>query len=433
MPIPFVPNDILLLIADYFQSLDTFHALIRVDRRFHDVFEPLLYKRCTQLIAETAIIWAAQSGKRDVIHRFFIHGAVIRATSQSADVFTGETKIIYGKQNSYDFRDYPKPHPLCLAVEAGHLDVVRLLLDYGCDLNMESPEGHSLLCLAVMHQHRDIVAYLLAQGARQDDPSLPYSNSAIQVATFHGREDIVTFLLHSAITDASLGLTLDQIRDAFATALRHNHRHIIRILLDELDSLDFCFPEHQFQGRWWSPLFWAVEWEDLELMKLFLANGKANPRFWTMHGNGSVLHRAVLKNNVKMARLLVDHALPAERTQALAFSTQFHDGRIAQMLLEYGTKPEFQFDETGTLLARAGDEGITGDVVPPLLCAIRFRNTRLVPLLIDYGADFNQVFVATHAWFTCSGSPLLLARQLKLQKMVDLLYELKAYENPQGM
>ncbi|KAL4958550.1 hypothetical protein BDW69DRAFT_153830 [Aspergillus filifer] len=148
-----------------------------------------------------------------------------------------------------------------------------------------------------------------------------------------------------------------------------------------------------------------------------------------MHGNGSVLHRAVLKDNEKLARLLVDHALPAERIRVLAFSTQFHVGRIAQMLLEYGTKPEFQFDETGALLVRPGDEGITGDVVPPLVCAIRFRNTKLVPLLIDHGAVFNQVFVATHNGFMCSGSPLLLARQLKLRKTVDFLCALKAYEN----
>ncbi|KAL4944570.1 ankyrin repeat-containing domain protein [Aspergillus oleicola] len=433
MPIPFIPTDILLNIADHFQSLNNFPALTRANCRFRDVFDPLLYKRCTRLVASIAIAWAARHGKIDVIRKFLYYGAVLRTTSESAEVFRGQIRIVYGKQNSYDFRNYPWPHPLCLAVEGGHLDIMRFLLDYGCDLDMKSPEWHSLLCIAVMHQHRDIVAYLLAQGARQDDPKLPYSNSAIQVAAFHGREDIVIFLLHSAITDASLGLTVDQIRDAFATALRHNHRRVIRILLDELDDLNFCFPEHHYRGRWWSPLFWAVEWEDLDLVELFLASGKANTRFWTMQGNGSALHRAVLKNNEGVARLLVGYALPVERTQALAFSTEFPDGRMAQMLLENGTDSDFKSNGINPLHMHPLDEGITGEVVPPLICAIRFKNTNLVRLLVDRGANVNEAYIAIYSGSMSSGCPLLLARQLKDRKTVDFLRELRADENKEKM
>ncbi|MGH8056504.1 MAG: ankyrin repeat domain-containing protein [Candidatus Entotheonellia bacterium] len=58
--------------------------------------------------------------------------------------------------------------PLLAAAEAGHLQVVRLLVDAGADVNRADATGFTPLMGAVGAGHRKMVAYLLQRGARPD-------------------------------------------------------------------------------------------------------------------------------------------------------------------------------------------------------------------------------------------------------------------------
>ena len=55
-----------------------------------------------------------------------------------------------------------------MAAEHGYVDVVRLLLDGGAEVDCEDDLGQTPLSVAVRLEHRDIVRLLIEKGAEQD-------------------------------------------------------------------------------------------------------------------------------------------------------------------------------------------------------------------------------------------------------------------------
>jgi ankyrin repeat protein len=56
--------------------------------------------------------------------------------------------------------------PLYLACSLGSLDIVKVLVDAGADVNQKSTQGYTSLFLAVKEKHKPVVDYLLSKGAR---------------------------------------------------------------------------------------------------------------------------------------------------------------------------------------------------------------------------------------------------------------------------
>ena len=57
---------------------------------------------------------------------------------------------------------------LAVAAENGHLDVVRVLVNQGADMEMADSVGYTPLINASFNGHLDVVRYLLEQGANRD-------------------------------------------------------------------------------------------------------------------------------------------------------------------------------------------------------------------------------------------------------------------------
>ena len=55
------------------------------------------------------------------------------------------------------------------ACRRGNHDVVRLLLDHGCDLSLKEPDGRSPLHFAAAYGSREMVLELLGRGAEVED------------------------------------------------------------------------------------------------------------------------------------------------------------------------------------------------------------------------------------------------------------------------
>ncbi|CAG0885366.1 unnamed protein product [Darwinula stevensoni] len=83
---------------------------------------------------------------------------------------------------------------LMLAVSHGRLDMVRLLIDAGADLNIQDADGSTALMCASEHGHLDIVRYILAQP--DCDASMVDSDgsTALQIAMDAGHKDIGVLL-----------------------------------------------------------------------------------------------------------------------------------------------------------------------------------------------------------------------------------------------
>ena len=94
--------------------------------------------------------------------------------------------------------------PLLLAADAGHADVVAVLLDSGADVDCADDTGWTALMWASFRGHEEIVTYLLDRGA---NPNKTSSNgwSALMSASYWGIARVVKILLwRDDIVDTTL-------------------------------------------------------------------------------------------------------------------------------------------------------------------------------------------------------------------------------------
>ncbi|OQE39103.1 hypothetical protein PENCOP_c007G05920 [Penicillium coprophilum] len=86
---------------------------------------------------------------------------------------TGPGKISRGRSANHPVRDQRfahvhnfRPHLISLATRAGHLHIVRYMIDRGVSPKTESPQWFTLLALAATHGHVFLAEYLLHVGAK---------------------------------------------------------------------------------------------------------------------------------------------------------------------------------------------------------------------------------------------------------------------------
>ena len=167
----------------------------------------------------------------------------------------------------------PPPHPLCLAVQGGHAEIVEFLLDEkGCDVDMYDPQGLSLLELAVVHGHGQIVEDLLRRGASQlGGPRWVGApvvvGCPIQLAVSLGRMDIVRLLWEYG--SFLLWLRGWELEVALECAIATRNMEAIHTLIGYGVSVHRRFTQRNSI----TPLEWAVEMGDVEFVELFLSAG----------------------------------------------------------------------------------------------------------------------------------------------------------------
>jgi ankyrin repeat protein len=359
----------------------------------------------------------------EILQKALSYGAEIAPTSTSTGEFsTGGPRGNHGLSTPSHFNKYPPPHPLYLATQHGHLDIVDLLIGRGCNVNMRNPEGLTLLYLAVLHGDANLVRTLLSRGARQDRRHVAVIHSPIQIAAFQGAKEVVDLLLHYG--PDSTRPTTPQIQDAIQCAIVERHGDILPFILATGVGLNYVFRGCQVPGVY-TPLVWAVDKGDTRLLQLLLAGGKADPSYWTGDKEAIPLLKAVLQQHEEMVQMLVGRTSRLQRTQALALSMDYPDGRIAHILLDNGTLPDFDQGDHSTPTQAFDDshDAIDDILIPPLIRAVLRGYTNLVKLLVARGADIN---VEYRGWIEelptwVIGGPLALAEQLRDQETTNFL------------
>eukprot|EP01052_Picozoa_sp_SAG31_P025703 SAG31_NODE_2271_length_6040_cov_3.379397_2_plen_556_part_00 len=131
-------------------------------------------QRANTSLAWTPLMAAALGGSIDVIRLLLQHGADID-----------------GLQDQEGQPDTP----LFVACQHGHFEAAKILLEHGAEVNARNKHGHSPLCTSSQEGNVDIVALLLSSGAQVDQTTIGNEATALHIAAQYGHESIVTILL----------------------------------------------------------------------------------------------------------------------------------------------------------------------------------------------------------------------------------------------
>lgn len=128
----------------------------------------------------TALDYAAQAGRTDIVRLLTAHGARLKGRDLLEAAQEGHTdivRILVEIGVGVDSCNYEKWTSLMFAAKDGHEDIARLLLDKGATVDARADDGTTALSAAAVENHGDIARLLIERGAdvrlydaAQDDP-----------------------------------------------------------------------------------------------------------------------------------------------------------------------------------------------------------------------------------------------------------------------
>ena len=261
---------------------------------------------------------------------------------QLAAYFGLETLVLSLLDCGLDFdkvNDNYYGHPLQAAAVGGSLNVCRLLVDKGADVNARGGRFDTALQAAADGGHALVTHFLLEHGADPNAQGGPAATS-LEAASLKGHIQIVGELLKRG---ATVNTHNASGRTALHCASMHGHRDIVKLLLDngaEIGSRD--------NGHGRTALSWAA-WnghsEIVDLLLLNLANIDA-----VDHQNSTALHLALERHHESTVQILLDKGAKFDVVNA-SNKTQI---QIALASIEKISPIEFEIDHQ---LSRALDRG----------------------------------------------------------------------------
>jgi serum/glucocorticoid-regulated kinase 2 len=221
----------------------------------------------------------------------------------------------------------------------------------------------------------------------------------------------------------------NQMQDALEAALKTGYKHVVPQLLEHGIELNIGFL------HWQTPLQWATEHENLDLVKLFLVKG-ANANF-DMRLSPPALVVAVEKENLGLVEVLVKKTDRVLSTRALGVAVDRQEIAIINTLLLNGVSCNFEEsdrpspphpEDNGCYLR---DTSMPEEFMAPIVRAVNLGNTDLFRLLLASGADVNTGYHDLSRqvrWdekqisMTC-GRVIQLAMELRHQEIIQLLLD----------
>lgn len=137
-----LPNEIIIEIVENLDEEQDIYSLIRVSRRFYNLFDDYLYCHNMKHRRCSALFWAAEHGREPIARKMLHLGADVNVKVQKA------------RSNGTGAR--AGLTPLRLAAEKGYLGMVKLLLEVGADPEARVQESLTPLFFALIAKHEKV-------------------------------------------------------------------------------------------------------------------------------------------------------------------------------------------------------------------------------------------------------------------------------------
>ncbi|KAL4970662.1 ankyrin repeat-containing domain protein [Aspergillus stella-maris] len=306
-------------------------------------------------------------------------------------------------------------HPILLATENNHFEVVKYLLEQGADPQFRGKDGKAALHIAARIGSLELVKLLLKQpGVSSDDPVEGGSfwfeqDTSIPEAAYQGHQEVVEYLLlnsmesNAARIKAAASLALPSavssgkdgiVKSLLANGADINFQHVWR---DDRGTPHYARP---YRTLGTTPLLTATRDGQGNMVRLLLTYG-ADVRPYLKGGPGSgltALHLAVLGDSEKYINMLLHHGnLDLKSVWGCAHVAAYHWKLTALKLLLSkirSTQPICDPLQEDLLVTdiKGGDskivkfllhEGFDGKAA--LIEAIKLDREELVNLFLQYG------------------------------------------------
>ncbi|RDW57747.1 Pfs, NACHT and ankyrin protein [Coleophoma crateriformis] len=324
---------------------------------------------------------------------------------------------------------------IIFAATSGKIDMVKLLIETGADVNAQGGRHGNALQAASIHDHESIVQLLIKKGANVNAQKGHYGN-ALQAASHGGHESIVQLLIEKgADVNAQGGLYSNALQaasdsghesivqlliekganvnaqggrygNALQTASIHNHKSIVQLLIEKGANINAQ------GGHYRNALQAAISGGHESIVQLLIEKG-AN--FNAQGGDfGNALQAASHGGHESIVQLLINkganvNAQGGPYGNALQAASSGGHESIVQLLIEKGANINAQGGHYGNALQAASNRG----------------HESIVQLLIKKGADIN-------AQGGHYGNALQAASSSGHESIVQLLIEKGANVNAQG-
>lgn len=348
----------------------------------------------------TILIAAASCGREQTVNMLLAHGANVNLPSPyGAQPFI---RIMDGGNTGFT--------AIQAACYAGHLGVVRILLDHKIKVETCPMDLDVALYRACEGAQEHIVAFLLQYGANVDTPGVAHNNHdwpALQAAcgSVRGSVKVVQTLLDFG---ADVNMQLNVGATALQVACAQGHIEIVRLLLSRGAEINAYGDAHG------TALIAACNHNHIEVVRLLLSYNDAEIDA-CCGGDGTALIAACVKGNTDIVHLLLDHGASPDAQEEIygtALQAVCKEGNLelAHLLLDRGAGANIQGGRYGNalqatcvqpgqaelaklLLDRAADINKKGGLYGNALmaaCLMGSGDLKIVRLLLDHGANVNQ-------------------------------------------
>ena len=348
-----LPNELLGCISDNLESQSDLNSLAQANHRLHRLNNRELYRRNVRNSNSSALIWAAEHGRVEVVQK-----VLQEHTDKQARINVCKW-------------------PLCVAAEHGHVELVKVFLETGVDINVDAadlftesdcPHGTPLY-RACEGLHEELVLFLINKGA---DVNLRCSNYgcqyALSMAAEKGHERIVRALLSAGADIDAVGDGTSHPKTALSAASGAGHISVVRLLLKHGADINvryqyyWCLNGKTYDG---SPLILPVCRGDTPMVKLLLEHGVDTNVSDGIRGN--ILQVAV-DGNEEIMTLLLDTGLDVNAQSEHYLERRNPISTVRSSAL-YIAAIQGRTEMVNLLLERGADVNLRGGAHGSALCA----------------------------------------------------------------
>jgi len=194
--------------------------------------------------------------------------------------------------------------PLILACEQNNIDIVKILVESGCDIHRKNNNGYSAVDIACMNGHFQIFIYLVEAGANLERHD-QYNKSLLMMACEFGTLEMVDYLLNKKSNYYIDHRKIDAVdtinRTALMYACRRGHYDIVKCLIQHHCNINII---SRYDGN---ALGYACEEGNAQIVKLLLDLG-SDTDIPGKFGETEFI-KGCKSNCITLVKYLVDHEI----------------------------------------------------------------------------------------------------------------------------